>query len=691
VSKIKKTVFFIVLFLFFISLASNVLAQTQITTCTQITESGEYVLANDLDARSNTYAFCIDIRTDNVVIDCNNYKIIGPAQAEYSSGINVDLNRTNITIKNCKIYNFNESGIFLRGNNSNINIDNVYLENNRRGIFIAYYYDVGSNYSVTNSVFVNNIEPLPIDKSKNVLIRNVSIEGFYNTTAIEVMSGGENVLIENCYVKNYYKGIVSRAIYSIIRNNLVVIDAPPNSFISDASAYRLEGANNSIFYNNTAIGDDNLNMFAGLWLCCPINDNVTIENNNFTKVRYGVGGESINIYVRNNYIDHFLVGMNFYNSTGQPSYNIYIENNTIIHRYGYDGYNLGFGPSANVLVRNNILIVYLTDTKNFLDGIRIDGDVTDVAILNNTIFAYNINASSGGASIILRSGIHKNIEIAYNILETNSTVISLIIGSSSRSLYNENLTIHDNLIGNFIEGNPIVCSQLANCYNCSFYRNVLKGQCLGLISYNYESNNLYVYENIFNNTQSSAEDFFYVYGKRIYNVYQYNNTVTMDKPYYYQYYPPYYPYPALDNIYHLTSTTLEPYLSYVFSYSSIDYGTTTPYNKYYFYGNSTTNSNRLDISYVFDATDLYNNTDFIGKGNLTVSLNNTYVFGNEYSLPTSISVWGQKMVEEIINRIGLYIPLVKPGIYTGNITATVQLGRVTNWVVLDDPENIEVV
>ena len=93
--------------------ASVAVIQDQITQCNSVNDNAD--LLNQLNATGD----CLTFSTNNIILNCSNFRINGD---EEGIGINIT-NRNNITIKNCLIANFS-LGIFIQ-NGSNIVFENV--------------------------------------------------------------------------------------------------------------------------------------------------------------------------------------------------------------------------------------------------------------------------------------------------------------------------------------------------------------------------------------------------------------------------------------------------------------------------------------------------------------------------------------------------------------------------------------
>jgi hypothetical protein len=134
------------------------------------------------------------------------------------------------------------------------------------------------------------------------------------------------------------------------------------------------------------------------------------------------------------------------------------------------------------------------------------------------------------------------------------------------------------------------------------------------------------------------------------------------------------------NIFHPETDTLTPYLSVILSYSSIDYGTTEPFNSYDYVGGITVNTNMIDYKIEVDSTDLVSGANSISKSNLSFGFIKTLDFNYLLNPYNTITILKQNLQDMFNILTRLYVPLVAPGTYTGTITITVSQGLSDNQI-----------
>lgn len=161
---------------------------TDISSCGTIIASGNYILTKDLTLPSPPY--CIDIQSDDVVIDLNGYTISGSGGGTWTAGI---YGADAYTLDNISIINgsinlvcpdgYTCSDVYL-AHVTNLTMNNTNLIRTGAGIYNNYALTLGSS-------------------SKNVTLNNVSVP--YG----DGLSAGSNA--ESFYLRQNYYGDVSPA------------------------------------------------------------------------------------------------------------------------------------------------------------------------------------------------------------------------------------------------------------------------------------------------------------------------------------------------------------------------------------------------------------------------------------------------------------------------------------------------
>ncbi len=336
-------------FIIFLLIIPTVSAAS-ITSCTNITNSGEYVLANDIDASGYTY--CINISASNVILDCQGHEIYkGGSDAHliyFEGGV-----RNNITIRNC-ILNETDWGIKAY----DLVGSNWLIENNVfKNIDYGFYNDANiSNLSIINNTFYNNrmygIAYCGGDNHcENVYIANNKVYCEYSGCGYGGISGtGINVTIENNYVENissctdggiayFCKDIAHCGNARIINNT--VIDA--------YMGITLPGARNVLVKNNIVRGSS----YVGVIISTT--DNGMMEDNIVTDSDIGIG-----------FSDYNFVNPSDVNTTNITIRRNWIEGNT----YGLmETLMVGTGYFTDIYIYNNFFNqttnVFIQDPDRF--------------------------------------------------------------------------------------------------------------------------------------------------------------------------------------------------------------------------------------------------------------------------------------------------------------------------------------
>ncbi|MFH2028120.1 MAG: right-handed parallel beta-helix repeat-containing protein, partial [Nanoarchaeota archaeon] len=203
----------------------------EINSCSELNQSGKYYHLTQ-DIINSTTSYCMNVKADNIVLDCFGHMIDADA-FKASHGISIN-GRSNITVKNCMISEWNSDGIYLVSSADNI-IRNMTFTSNNRAIYIYSSsrdliedidinshnnYGIWMRYNSNNNIFKNII----FDNNYfNFVQDNVEGEScnnlFINVTDIEnkpiVYYNNSNVNIEN---QDLSEIILCNANNSVIKN-----------------------------------------------------------------------------------------------------------------------------------------------------------------------------------------------------------------------------------------------------------------------------------------------------------------------------------------------------------------------------------------------------------------------------------------------------------------------------------------
>ncbi len=258
--------------LFALLLVSSVTAQTNISACTVISSSGNYVLNQSIVNSSNTA--CIEITSSDVIFDGAGFMVDGCCYTG-TYGVSIDSAPavTNVTIRNLILTDW-DYGIYFVDNDNDIT--NITIENNvverasTAGVDVeeqwqfAYFYNIliknntirdggndgiqvwgqgGYTYNVTienNTIYNNTNIGVYIKESLNNTLRANNASN--NDYGIYLLSSNSSNLSSNTANSNNYKGI-----YLYSSSNNILSD---NSALNNTQ-WDFYSASNSI--NNTVI------------------------------------------------------------------------------------------------------------------------------------------------------------------------------------------------------------------------------------------------------------------------------------------------------------------------------------------------------------------------------------------------------------------------------------------------------
>jgi hypothetical protein len=340
---------------------------------------------------------------------------------------------------------------------------------------------------------------------------------------------------------------------------------------------------------------------------------------------------------------------------------------------------------TNVRVTNNLylndssfhdnIIYSINDNYNGFVRVYFYLGASDAEIYNNVIYATNTSydtISNNSLVLILIRYSAYNVSFhdnyGYAIYPNGAIIGSVSIFSSNA----EKIYVYNN----YLESTSALCVQATNGRNQYIYNNTILDGCIWVTG---PVSDVYIYDNKISNFAIVSIN------NPINNMYAYNNTIwgnSSSSPGVKIWYA------DADwgtklvgsNIFHPETDTLTPYLSVVLNYSSIDYGTTQPFNSYDYVGGITVNTNMIDYKIEVDSTDLVSGTNSISKNNLSFGFNKTLDFNYLLNPYSTITIFKQN-IQDIFNILTrLYVPLVPPGTYTGTITITISQGLSDNQI-----------
>ncbi len=315
-----------------------------ITECTVITAPGTYVITADITNSTATY--CIDIQSDDVIIDGHGHFIDGVDNDAWGAGIHYFKRNAvgdNVTIKNVEIKRF-DNGIWFEGIGT-AKFNNITIEN-------CSIHDNGNSTDFTGGQGIHLL---------HVCNSTIKHNEVYNQTGLGsgCEAGGNGIFLKG-----------SGANYGWARNNTIFNNTCYNNrkggIFMKASPEFNEIINNTV----TGNGDPNAGEAGGIILRCKQCRNNLIAYNNASDNRGGgifIGGPN-NTVRDNNVNDNDWYGICLGRDDGSY-YNI-IEHNTICGNKGTQprqrsGIHIVEGAHDNELYNNTICDNVYNDIENY--------------------------------------------------------------------------------------------------------------------------------------------------------------------------------------------------------------------------------------------------------------------------------------------------------------------------------------
>jgi len=209
----------------------------------------------------------LHIGANNIVLDCNSHTITGPGKTGFSFGIFDWTERTNVTIKNCFITNFNR-GIYLGYYQNSRLINNKFFDNSIGCDLFALSHSIIEN----NEAFNNDgyYGAFSLDSCSYINITNNLVHNNYRGFYIGY-NDAYNTLSYNRVYDNSIGGITLYwSVFNTIKNNLVYNQLGTGIF--------LQGSNNNAILNNE-VHDNSVSWWSAGIQLEDSNDNQIYHNN----------------------------------------------------------------------------------------------------------------------------------------------------------------------------------------------------------------------------------------------------------------------------------------------------------------------------------------------------------------------------------------------------------------------------
>jgi hypothetical protein len=434
---------------------SQAYAYTEITNCTVITEPGEYRLTQDIvdfpgfggltqDIVDFSDVVCINIKSNDVILDCQGHLIDGVVPNEYSYGVGIYIDGyadhtvySNITIKNCVLGDWYAYGIYSYYT-SNVRILNCSFNGNPD-------YGLALDFERSDNCYMDNItsyQLLHVLETFGCYLNNVYLSGEYAGITIEFSSG---IVINNTRMIGTQEIVISNS------DNVIV-----NNFYFDSpygiTLYGVEFSN----FNNIVINGSNYGIYADFYTNSINFTNITINNsksgiwlfrwsfgNTFTNISI-LGVEGTGVYIWRESNENYFKGLTIRNM------------NVGISLYNNPTSNIFEDFIISNITDNGILLRQVQDTNEFRNG-RIERTGYGIRLEDaaNQVFHEIIIKDSDNCGVYLWSSgyVPTQDNLFYNniFMNRNNTCFEGIIYPN---YWNTTLSRGKNILGGpFIGGN----------------------------------------------------------------------------------------------------------------------------------------------------------------------------------------------------------------------------------------------
>lgn len=350
-------------------------------------DGNTYILTDDIITNVGNF-YGIVIEKDDIIFDGANHTL------EYnglSYGIGIYLNeRSNITISNVNVKNF-YTGIFLNNSNSNLILENSFVNNALSGISIIR----SSNITIRSNRINGGLDGIYLNNSTNNSLIGNHLEN--NPFGISLTSSDNNIISENTFING---GLILWYSYnnSVIDN---LVNGKPLVYLENIKNYTVSDAGQIVLVSCEEIKISNLNIS---------NTTVGVEllrTNNTEIIENNLANNTIGILIwesSNNYIIR-----NTLRNGGEGVWFSYAHNNSIIgNNIEGNGVGVYIEYSHNdSVVGNNIMnntgginmyrSEYFKIVRNNVTGSH-SGIYLDFAS-NNTFIGNNISSNRYGVEL----------------------------------------------------------------------------------------------------------------------------------------------------------------------------------------------------------------------------------------------------------------------------------------------------
>jgi len=354
----------------------NVTYATPLSSCTNITESGDYILTQDIINSSTSK--CMDIRANNVTLDCQNHVIDGDDVTGYGIWVlRASQQSTDITIENCKVTDWDRHAIhFERADNNTF--ENLVLSSNPGDAMYIWNSDsntfnnitsnsnpgfgsngitlFGSDYNTLTNIITNSNGQFGLD------LASADFNTFKNITANSNGEGGE---------------IIGYGIFLLTSdfNTFTSVTANSNSHYG---VYLARSDSNTLT-DITANSNSQFGIFLDVALGTSDSNNISysrIENNSWAGIRLISAGQNGPNRIYNNFFNNTInvnftgtIYKNWWNTTRQNGTRIFSPGVEIGGNYWANASGAGYSDTCADADTDGFCDIYLNLTS---DGLNAD-------------------------------------------------------------------------------------------------------------------------------------------------------------------------------------------------------------------------------------------------------------------------------------------------------------------------------
>lgn len=365
-----------------------------VDTCKTITSPGNYSVQEEI---ISPYS-CFNIKTSNVVLNCNNHTIIGPSLGTAFTVSNQD----NVTITNCDVSKF--VAAVNVSNSREVQLSNIHINQTTQGVTF-------SNVSLST-------------------VKNVRVDG-HGTSAFNFSVLNSSIIANN----SADSGVTGASGYIFRRamhNQILFNNANQNP---DSGFKFIDSLNNTIL-NNSAYNNVNFDYLcsdSSSWLYAnPVGVNFGLTKGGckwLVEISPLVAGYSCTGIFSPTQI---TLNRDIYYTAGATCFSVLTTNsssgnNTAINCNGHTVYAQNGGTFLNIVNASQVSLSNCV-LFNFSAGVEGHGALTP-SVFNNTF-------ASGGNAVVLNNG--RLASVYENWIENNTNGI-LLNGVTEASMYNNRL------------------------------------------------------------------------------------------------------------------------------------------------------------------------------------------------------------------------------------------------------------